>query len=112
MANKGKDSAAEQRESFTGIVFVVLSTPQDQLKVLEKQDSAVFGKFKRTLFGCCYGSNESKWIFERAPEPTDINWENLKHGTMTRILSGIGVYIATGLLIMCCLGIIATIKQW
>ena len=100
-----------QESSFTGVCFVILNKPVDCLRVLEAQDSFFFGLIKRFL-GCfvCM-DNSGYWWFERAPEPTDIYWENLDVGTCTRIIASLFSYAATGFLILLCLIIIMAIKQ-
>jgi uncharacterized membrane protein YeiB len=47
-----------------------------------------------TLFGCCSGF-KSKWYFERAPEPSDIYWENLNTTKCQRIFRTMLAYIIT-----------------
>ena len=106
---KDEGSKEDQEESFTGIVFVVLKTPRDCLKVLDNQDGIISGKIKRFFFGCCM-ENESQWLFERAPEPSDIFWENLSTSTFTRLCGGLFSYIATTLMVLGSFGIIYLIK--
>jgi len=71
----------------------------------------IWGKVKRFFFGCCL-SNESNWHFERAPEPTDIYWENLDVSTLARIIAGCISWILTAVQILICVAIIASIKYW
>jgi hypothetical protein len=52
------------------------------------------------------------WILERAPEPTDILWENLKTSTFSRINRSFFSFIATIILIGASLGSIIGIKIW
>ena len=97
-------------KNFTGVVFVVLKKSTDSLKVLESQDGMIWGKVKRFFFGCCL-SNESNWHFERAPEPSDIFWENLNISTLARILSGCFSWILTFIQILICFSIVTEINN-
>ena len=112
LSKDADDNAMFARESsFTGVCFVIMNKPVDCLKVLESQDSFFYGKLKRFL-GCfvCM-DNSSYWWFERAPEPTDIFWENLDVSTCTRVVASLFSYAATAFMIVMCLGIITAIKQ-
>ena len=57
-------------------------------------------------------NNKYRWIFERAPEPTDIFWENLSATTLQRIGKSMVSYFLTFLTILVTLGLIASLKQW
>lgn len=85
--------------------------PSDCLKILANQDGVYWGRFKRFLFSCCM-SKESCWHFERAPEPSDIYWENLQISTFARLFAGLISMALTVVQILFCVGIIAGIKQW
>ena len=96
---------------FLGIAFVVLSKPSDCHKVIKKQSSGfIMGIFK-FFFGCCM-NDESLWEWERAPEPSDIYWENLGVSTCGRICYSVQSYVATVLLMAGCLVVISLIKLW
>jgi hypothetical protein len=49
-------------------------------------------------------------MFERAPEPTDIFWENLGVSTISRVFSSLLSWFFTVLIIGVSFGIIAIIK--
>ena len=67
----------EQREKFTGIVFIVFQNPQDCLRVTANNNWFPMTKFiVRTFFPCC-APDTWRFVFERAPEPSDIYWENM-----------------------------------
>jgi hypothetical protein len=64
----------------------------------------------RSFWLCCCGSKADSWIFERAPEPTDIHWENLGIGSINRCMSTLWAWLLTLVLIIGCLIVIAVIK--
>lgn len=69
---------AKKHLGFTGVAFIVFNSPQDALEVLKKTQSnnyltRIFEKIQ---------SHKITW--ERAPEPSDIFWENLGQTFMTR----------------------------
>lgn len=72
-----------------------MKTPSDALKVIEGQYSSLIMRFLRAFCGCCCTNSQNEWLFERAPEPTDINWENLEASTIERICRGSISYIMT-----------------
>jgi len=59
---------------------------------------------------CCCWKKSSLWFFERAPEPTDIYWENLGINQIERVVYGFFTYFMTGLLMGICLAFIFTVK--
>ena len=68
-------------------------------------------RFLKLAGGCCL-NNKQRWIFERAPEPTDIFWENLNAKPVRRFCKSMFSYFSTAILIFICLGMIASIKLW
>ena len=54
---------------------------------------------------CCGGDDVSQYTFERAPEPTDVYWENLKITTGQRILYVCKTYFYTFVVIGVCFGV-------
>ena len=98
----------EQRSTFTGKVFVVLNKPKDCLKVLKSQDGYLLRLFKN-LCGCCLDES-AFWRFDRAPEPSDIFWENLNVGTCEFVLRFICSIFFTFIIIVVCIAIISGIK--
>jgi hypothetical protein len=101
---------AEQEASFTGIVFIIFKNPQDCLRVTASNSVFPFTKFvMRTFFNCCLPRNW-KYVFERAPEPSDIYWENMGVSTLTRICKSLGSFILTAFLMGACVGFIFSIK--
>mmetsp|Transcript_17892 Transcript_17892/g.30408 ORF Transcript_17892/g.30408 Transcript_17892/m.30408 type:complete len:145 (+) Transcript_17892:1292-1726(+) len=98
-----------QRKQFTGIVFVVFKKPSDCLKVLVHQNDGIFIRIFKILFSCLI-SNENSFIWERAPEPTDIFWENLNVSVFKRVFKNVFSYFVTFLLICLCFLFISLIK--
>ena len=105
-------NSEEQKQNFTGIVFIVLERPKDCLKVLESRGSRLWNNFKRWFCCCCVEDDSDLWYFERAPEPSDIFWENVNVGTCQRIANGIKSYISTFIMMCVCLLFISLIKRW
>jgi hypothetical protein len=80
-ASEGSEDNDKLKDKFTRVVFVVLKTPEDTMKVINAQNGFFYNKIK-SFFGCfCCLDNDQYWMFERAPEPSDIFWENI--GTST-----------------------------
>mmetsp|Transcript_33747 Transcript_33747/g.52102 ORF Transcript_33747/g.52102 Transcript_33747/m.52102 type:complete len:89 (+) Transcript_33747:1204-1470(+) len=88
-----------------------MSKPSDCHKVIKKSSSGFLWKIFRFFFGCCM-SDESLWEWERAPEPSDIYWENLGTSTCARIFYSAASYFSTAVLMGLCLVMIASIKAW
>ena len=75
----GSDANPEQRrKTFTGTCFVVLKTEKDMLKCVNMQKTGLLFWFYKTFFWC-FLPKDALWQFRRAPEPTDINWENMQY---------------------------------
>lgn len=109
-ANVSEDNTDtdSKRGNFTGIVFVVLKTQKDMYKVLNGQPSS-YSRVWNYLTFCCRDKSDF-WYFERAPEPSDIYWENLGTWQIERVVYGFFSYFMTGILMGICLGIIFTVK--
>lgn len=54
--------------------------------------------------------NSSQWIWERAPEPNDIFWENMHVSTLRRVLYSSLSFLLTAALIIACFFIISAVK--
>ena len=109
LANEGKDDPGKQRKLFNGIVLVVLKKPSDCYTVLQNQKSYI--RFKLTkILCCCNKKKTSNWYFERAPEPSDIFWENLDVSTTSRVCKGLFSYLVTVLMIFICFAIVLAVK--
>jgi hypothetical protein len=64
----------------------------------------------RTFFSCCLPKSW-KFVFERAPEPSDIYWENMGVTTLTRICKSMVSFMLTAVLMGGCVGFIFAIKE-
>jgi len=96
-----------QKDLYIGTAFIVFEKPRDVFTVLTEFEESVMGKawrIFRTIFcGCCCKPNDIyKYKFERAPEPTDVYWENLHIKTIQRIKNVLVTYTATLLVIGVC----------
>jgi len=78
-------------------------------KVTEGQ-AGWLARLLRSLCGCCLDSS-SNWRFERAMEPTDINWENLGVGPFQRFCQTLISYFITSIILSICGVIIWQIKR-
>lgn len=103
------DNADESicEEKFTRIVFVVLKRPQLAYKVINQTQS---WRLWKTYAPSCFMENEDRWYWERAPEPSDIFYENLAVSTCARIFYSAFSYFMTIILMGLCLAIIGPIK--
>jgi len=113
-ATEGGDDQAKLAESFTGVCFVVMKSPKDAMKVCLKQPLWFVSKLKSffsVCTGCCFDVSDF-WLFERAPEPTDVFWENLGVSTFTRLLNSLLSWFFTAVVILAGFGIIGSIKRW
>jgi hypothetical protein len=101
---------SKQEDMYTGIVFIVFKSPLDCIHVIQENSRWPITKFiARSLCGCIPGS--WKFTFERAPEPSDIYWENIGVSTCTRVCKSLFSFILTAILMGFCVGFIAAIKQ-
>ena len=65
----------------------------------------------RTFFPCC-APDTWRFVFERAPGPSDIYWENMGVSSIQRIFKSMISFVLTALLMVGCVGFIYGIKQW
>lgn len=108
------DDDNDRKSSFTGKVFIILNRPKDIQKILSEQDKRAFKTGFANYCAClmCCGDKKHQWTFRRAPEPSDIFWENMKVHPCTRIFKSLNSLIWTFLLIIMSLLIIFFIKQF
>lgn len=97
-------------EKYTGKIYVVFKTAADMDKVTAAPEDNILVDTFVSLFSCCFDASRL-WKFERAPEPTDINWQNLGIGLCRRICQTTMVYLITGILLAVCGVIIWAIKK-
>ena len=96
-------SSTEEGNKFTGVAIIVFKTQKAQKDILKQQmKNKVISFFKKLLCIWCCDEDSNKLVYERAPEPTDIFWENL-HVTQNQRSVRIGtVFLATLALIVGC----------
>jgi hypothetical protein len=96
-------------EKYTGKIFVVLKNDKDMAKVIEDVGDNLLVRFGKTFCSFCYDSS-SLWEFYRAPEPSDINWQNMGIGAGRRCCQTGFVWFITSIILGICIAIIQTIK--
>lgn len=80
------------------------------LKVARESKDGNFMKLIKFLFGCCFDKH-NLWKFERAPEPTDIYWENLHVSNFSRYCRAVVSYFISFILIVLIFGGIQALKE-
>eukprot|EP00828_Plagiopyla_frontata_P046606 TRINITY_DN8335_c0_g1_i5.p2 TRINITY_DN8335_c0_g1~~TRINITY_DN8335_c0_g1_i5.p2 ORF type:complete len:162 (-),score=18.72 TRINITY_DN8335_c0_g1_i5:64-549(-) len=94
---------------MSGVVIVVLKSQEQQDRILEQYEMSYFQQLLIHLFNHCNWSTEkSKYIYhkdkfiniERAPEPSDILWQNQGIDSMTRIKWRLVTYCVTFFLLV------------
>ena len=88
----------ERKEQFTGVVFVVLKNESDKNKLIEYRHYNWKLSLKRKW--CKYLCDFKFWEFKRAPEPSDIIWQNLGIRHSRRILQTLFVWTITILILV------------
>lgn len=106
----GGEDAASREASFTGKCFVVLAKQADMHKVCDSQDQSILRWLYRHSCAAC-GSAESTWEWSRAPEPSDISWENMQIGVCSRAGRGCASFLVTTALVGVAFVIIGFIKE-
>lgn len=76
MERKDDDSQEELEKLFTGTVFVILNYEADVQKVINSSEKGILKRIAMFVLPC-YFEEEDYWEWDRAPEPSDIQWENL-----------------------------------
>jgi hypothetical protein len=89
-------------------VFVVFERPGDCYKVANGQSGGL-ARFCKGLVSCCF-DKEDFYRWDRAPEPTDVYWENLGVGWGNRVVRSFLSNLATFLLVLVCFGAVAFLK--
>jgi uncharacterized membrane protein YidH (DUF202 family) len=96
---------------YFGTAFIVFEKPIDVYYVLEAYERSPLSRLwrfiMRKLFCCCISKESTMhYRFERAPEPTDVYWENLSVTGLHLIKNVIKTYFFTFCLIAACFGVI------
>ena len=91
-----------------------MERPSDASYIIDRQ---VAPALKLVLsFICCLCSGCFPkgfwWTYTRAPEPSDIYWQNLGIPTYSRIARGTVSFIATTSIMAVCIGFISLLKEW
>lgn len=107
----GKDlTPGKTGDLFVGVGIVVLSTQKSQQEVMKKSGVSFLKSFFARIFPCFFGGSgnqgASAFTFERAPEPSDVYWENLSITSFQRFLRVCATYFATFIIIGICFAII------
>jgi hypothetical protein len=76
-ASADEAGADVRAAKFTGVCIVVCKTQSDMYKVLQRQKRGICFWLAKLLCGSCCLDKDDYWMFARAPEPSDINWENM-----------------------------------
>ena len=107
MKDFGKNlTPGTQEDLFLGVAIVVLETQAMQNIVLKAKNSSRILSFLSKIFCCCCGESAANFTFERAPEPSDVYWENLRITPTSRFFRVACTYFATFIIIGICFGII------
>lgn len=80
------------------------------LKICRDSKDGNFIRMIKFLFPCCFDKHDH-WKFERAPEPTDIYWENLHVSNLSRYIRATVSYIISFILILVIFAGINALKE-
>jgi hypothetical protein len=103
-------------ERFLKTVFIIVERPSDASRVIATQGNLYFKlilKFVCCCFSCCFDTCLGKgffWHFLRAPEPSDIFWENLGIRGCQRLGRAFASLIGTSIVLVLCILVIRFIK--
>lgn len=97
-------------EKYTGKVFVVLKKDTHMTKVIGDEGDNLIVRFCKAFCGCFFDT-ASLWEFRRAPEPSDINWQNMGVGMVRRCCQTGFVWFVTIIILIVCAVIIDSIKR-
>jgi hypothetical protein len=92
---------------YIGTAFVVFSKPVHASNIIAEQDDSLvtyfFKLFFKTFCGCCINkADASHFHYERAPEPSDVYWENLNCPYMGRVKRILMTYFLTFVVVTFC----------
>jgi hypothetical protein len=95
---------ANLSERFFGVVFCIVDRPSDANKVIDGQIGPNFKTFIGIICCICSGCFPKGfwWRYRRAPEPSDIYWENLGIKFFERLLRGTASLVGTSMLLGFC----------
>lgn len=84
-ATNERSTKEDRIKKYTGKVFVVLKNLKDAKYIIRKSKSNICLSIMR-LACPCFVSKKDLMTFERAPEPSDIHWQNLSIGPFRRAI--------------------------
>ena len=87
---------------YIGTAFIVFSTSKQQSKIVLHQDDSILRYLYNTIKASCCKGQASAFMFERAPEPSDIYWENLKTSFLAQTAKITLTYLLTTIVICFC----------
>ncbi len=112
---------------FSGVIFATFKNGKDYEQYLESFPNSFFGLVFKVylpyflsnyLFCCCFSEKKRKKYrmfsqldVEKAPEPLDIKWENLRYSKFNRFFRAIIVYLISGALIIISLVIVVALTK-
>lgn len=101
-------SVGTEIELYVGTAFVVFQKPTHAHMVLNSQDDSILVYTLKMLWKnfccCCYSKdNASNFQFAKAPEPSDVYWENMNFTFLRRFKVTLFTYFLTSLTIGVCL---------
>lgn len=93
---------------YVGTAFIVFQKPTHAHMVLSSQDDSLLIYTLKLLwrnFCCCFVSKNSasNFQFAKAPEPSDVYWENMNITFIRRFKVTLVTYLGTSLVIGVCL---------
>ena len=102
-----ENSKKNTMKYFGGCAVISFDTIEEHEKFLSHYKNNIFLYIKILIYiicGCCSNKKDAKWfkigvIFERAPEPEDIIYENLEYSNLLKISRIILVYVCSIILI-------------
>lgn len=109
---EGRLLLTSRKSLFTGTAFIVFERPIDVFNVLTVFDDSPLSRIIRFIivkFKNCRRKVEldtTSYLFERAPEPTDVYWENLGVTFAKKFKNVLINYVITFLIIGFCFGVI------
>mmetsp|Transcript_22773 Transcript_22773/g.21975 ORF Transcript_22773/g.21975 Transcript_22773/m.21975 type:complete len:228 (-) Transcript_22773:1242-1925(-) len=103
-----------EQDLFIGKAFIVFETPEQAQLVQSYYEKSIFARMYNFVACCCEKREDSleEAIFFRAPEPTDVFWEQLNVSKPKKCRRTTETYAITFLLLGCDLGIIYGLNKW
>ena len=98
----------------TGVAFVAFHTQSQVKAVLRTWKAHVISRF---FYSLCFRSgprvfNNRALNIQRAPEPTDIIWENLRFSRVNRLIRQIATLVILAAILVCSCFILIGLAEW